>query len=335
MPILQRNKMRAMVLEKIGSPLVLRDVPKPTASAGEVQIQVKSCGICRTDLHVIDGELSSPKLPLILGHQIIGHISAIGSEVSHFQIGQRVGAPWLAGTCHTCAYCTQGQENLCAQAVYTGYQKNGGFAEFCVANADYCFPLPEGYSDKEAAPLMCAGLIGYRSLRFAGTGKRLGFYGFGSAAHLLTQVALSQGREVYAFTRPDDLEGQQFARSIGAIWAGSSEELPPVTLDAAILFAPVGSLSPQALKAIAKGGTVICAGIHMSDIPSFPYKLLWEERVIRSVANLTRDDAREFLALAAKNRLHTQVTAFPLEQANEALNALRHGATQGSLVLSI
>lgn len=324
-----------MVLEKIGSPLVLRDVPKPPPGAGEVQIQVKACGICRTDLHVIDGELPSPKLPLILGHQIIGNLSAIGSEVSHFQIGQRVGVPWLAGTCHTCAYCTQGQENLCAEAVYTGYQRNGGFAEFCVANADYCFPLPEGYSDEEAAPLMCAGLIGYRSLRFAGTGKRLGFYGFGSAAHLLTQVALGQGREVYAFTRPDDLEGQQFARSIGAIWAGSSEELPPVTLDAAILFAPVGSLVPQALKAIAKGGTVICGGIHMSDIPSFPYKLLWEERVVRSVANLTRDDAREFLALAAKTRLHTQVTSFPLEQANEALNALRHGTAQGTLVLSI
>jgi propanol-preferring alcohol dehydrogenase len=313
----------------------LTQLPVPQPTPEQVLIQVHSCGVCRTDLHVIDGELPEPKLPLILGHQIVGTVVAVGAEVKTLQVGQRVGVPWLGHTCHQCPYCRSGRENLCDQAQFTGYQLDGGYAEYAVAAAEFCFAIPEGYPDLQAAPLLCAGLIGYRAYGMTGEAERIGFYGFGAAAHILCQLASYQGKAVYAFTRPGDTAGQQFARSLGAVWAGSSADPPPEPLEAAIIFAPVGALVPTALRAVAKGGVVVCAGIHMSDIPSFPYRLLWEERVVRSVANLTRQDGEAFLALAPRVPIRTQVQAFPLEQANQALAALRKGAFEGAAVLVI
>ncbi len=325
--------MQAMVLDTAGSKLRKADVPVPAPGPHQVLIRVAACGVCRTDLHILDGELSNPKLPLILGHEIVGRIEAFGDGVTDFAIGERVGVPWLGFTDGTCAYCRSGQENLCDRPLFTGYQIDGGYAEFAVADARYVFRLPEGYSDAEAAPLLCAGLIGYRSLKMAGDGKRLGIYGFGAAAHIVAQVARHQGREVYAFTSPGDTDAQDFARSLGAVWAGGSDQAPPQELDAAIIFAPVGALVPAALKAVRKGGIVVCGGIHMSDIPSFPYDILWGERVVRSVANLTREDAREFLALAPKVPVKTTVEAIPLAHANEALARLRAGTLTGAAVL--
>jgi propanol-preferring alcohol dehydrogenase len=286
-------------------------------------------------LHIVDGELTEPQLPLIPGHQIVGTVAALGKTVQHFQLGDRVGVPWLGQTCHQCRYCLSGRENLCDWAKFTGYQLNGGYAEYTVADAHFCFPIPNGYSDLLAAPLLCAGLIGYRSLCMTGTAERLGLYGFGAAAHIVIQVARYQGRQLYAFTRPGDARGQQFALKLGAVWAGGSDQSPPEPLDAAIIFAPIGALVPTALRATAKGGVVVCAGIHMSDIPAFPYEILWGERVVRSVANLTRQDGEEFLALAPQVPVHTQVTTFPLTAANEALDALRSGSIQGAAVLVI
>jgi propanol-preferring alcohol dehydrogenase len=300
---------------------------------GQLLLKVLACGICRTDLHVVDGELTEPKLPLIPGHQIVGSVVQTGDE-SRFKPGDRVGVPWLGWSCGQCRFCLSGQENLCDYAKYTGYQIDGGFAEYCVADGRFCFPIPPGYSDIQAAPLLCAGLIGYRSLRIAGDGKKLGFYGFGAAAHILVQVANSQGREVYAFTREGDVAGQKFALGLGAVWAGSSDQAPPVTLDAAIIFAPIGALVPHALMAVAKGGPVVCAGIHMSDIPSFPYSILWNERSIRSVANLTRQDGYEFMELASRIRLETEISLYPLEKTNEALDDLRNGRFQGAAVVA-
>ncbi|MFN3336364.1 MAG: zinc-dependent alcohol dehydrogenase family protein, partial [Thermomicrobium sp.] len=311
--------MRAMVLERPGQPLVLRELPIPEPGPGQVLLRVHACGVCRTDLHIVDGELPNPKLPLILGHQIVGEVVQKGPGAERYRIGQRVGVPWLGWTCGECRFCRSGRENLCDRARFTGYTLDGGYAEYSVADERYCFPIPDGYPDEQAAPLLCAGLIGYRALRFAAGAHRLGFYGFGAAAHILTQVAVWQGRAVYAFTRPGDVEGQAFARSLGAVWAGGSDELPPEPLEAALLFAPVGALVPQALRAVEKGGVVVCAGIHMSDIPSFPYALLWEERVVRSVANLTRQDGEEFLQLAPQVPVHTQVQLYPLSKANQAL----------------
>lgn len=325
--------MHAMVLERPGEELVAMKLPIPAVRAGELLLKVQACGICRTDLHVVDGELSELRLPLIPGHQIVGMVEVVGKGVRGFHPGDLVGVPWLGGTCGTCRYCVTGRENLCDRAVFTGYQRDGGFAEYCTANAAFCFSLPEAYSATQAAPLLCAGLVGYRSLRLAGEGKRLGIYGFGAAAHIVTQVALWEGREVYAFTRPGDDAGQRFARETGACWAGSSLLRPPVELDAAILFAPVGELVPLALRAIAKGGVVVCGGIHMSPIPSFPYELLWGERKLLSVANLTRQDGDEFLALAPQIPIVTTVEVFSLEQANEALAALRTGRIRGAGVL--
>jgi propanol-preferring alcohol dehydrogenase len=313
--------MRAMVLSGRGA-LQLREVPVPRPAAGQVLVRVRACGVCRTDLHVVDGELPHPKPEVVPGHEIVGEVD-----------GRRVGVPWLGWTCGVCAFCKSGRENLCALARFTGYHLDGGYAEYAVADERYCFALPERYGDAEAAPLLCAGLIGHRALRMAGDARRIGFYGFGAAAHLIAQVAVLEGREVYAFTRAGDAQAQQFARDLGARWAGSSLEAPPELLDAAIIFAPVGALVPAALKAVDKGGVVVCAGIHMSDIPSFPYQLLWGERVVRSVANLTRRDGEEFLALAARSPLRTRVQEFPLEQANEALAALREGRITGAAVL--
>jgi propanol-preferring alcohol dehydrogenase len=324
-----------MVLESPGQPLHLRELPIPQPGPGEVQLRVHACGVCRTDLHIVDGELPHPALPLIPGHQIVGTITALGPGVTRFRVGDRVGVPWLGRTCGTCRYCQRGQENLCDAAQFTGYTLPGGYAEYTVADARYCFPLPAGYPDLQAAPLLCAGLIGYRALRFAGDAERVGFYGFGASAHILTQLAAWQGRQVYAFTRPGDTAGQHFARQLGAVWAGGSDELPPVPLDAALIFAPVGALVPQALRAVAKGGIVVCAGIHMSDIPGFPYALLWEERVVRSVANLTRQDGEEFLSLAPRVPIQTVVQPYPLEAANEALADLRAGHVHGAAVLVI
>ena len=287
--------MRAMLLEKPGQPLRLADVPKPMPEPDQVLIRVSACGICRTDLHIVDGELSSPKLPLIMGHQIVGTIEALGNNVNGHQKGDCVGVPWLGWTDNTCHYCQSRRENLCENAKFTGYDIDGGFADYAVADARFCFPIPEGYPDLQAAPLLCAGLIGYRALRFTGEGERIGLYGFGASAHIVAQVAIHRGWKVYAFTRRGDMESQEFARQLGAVWAGPSDELPPEELDAAIIFAPVGSLVPAALRAVNKGGRVVCAGIHMSDIPSFPYDILWGERILRSVANLTRRDGREFL----------------------------------------
>src|SRR3990170_3402599 len=325
--------MQAMLLDRPGAPLkpVELEVPKP--GAGQILIKVAACGVCRTDLHIFDGELHHPKLPLVLGHEIVGHVEALGPGVEGFAIGMRVGVPWLGWTDGTCFYCRQGEENLCDHPRFTGYQIDGGYAGYTVADARYAFHLPDGYSNAEAAPLLCAGLIGYRSLKLAGDPKRLGIYGFGAAAHIVAQVARAQGREVYAFTRPGDLAAQNFAHSLGAVWASGSDEKPPEALDAAIIFAPIGALVPAALKAVGKGGVVVCGGIHMSDIPSFPYDILWEERVLRSVANLTRADAREFLALAPKVPVKTSVCPMPLQAANEALERLRKGELPGAAVL--
>lgn len=323
-----------MVLERAGAPLRLAELPDPEPGPGQVLLRVAACGVCRTDLHIADGELKSPKLPLVPGHQIVGTVLAAGAGTP-YSPGDRVGVPWLGETCGRCPQCAAGRENLCESARYTGFHVDGGFAEKCVADARYAFPVPPGYPDLQAAPLLCAGLIGYRALRLAGDAKTLGFYGFGSAAHILTQVARHQGRRVFAFTRPNDSAGRDFARKLGADWAGAAEDPPPERLDAAIIFAPAGSLVPAALKAVVPGGVVVCAGIHMSDIPSFPYSILWEERSLRSVANLTRRDGTEFLDLAPRIPVKTEVTAYPLEKANEALQDLREGRLKGAAVLEI
>jgi propanol-preferring alcohol dehydrogenase len=324
-----------MVLERPRAPLVARDVPDPAPGPGQVLLRVRACAVCRTDLHIIDGDLRDPKLPLVLGHEIVGTVAARGANATRFQVGARVGVPWLGWTCGECRYCRSNRENLCVRARFTGYQIDGGYAECCVADERFCFALPESYDDAQAAPLLCAGLIGYRALRAAGDATALGLYGFGAAAHLIAQVAESQGRRVFAFTRPGDTVSQQFARRLGAEWAGGSDQSPPVELDAAILFAPVGGLVPAALRAVAKGGTVVCAGIHMTDIPSFPYEILWGERVVRSVANLTRRDGEEFLALAPRVPVHTDVEPMPLDEANEAVHRLRAGDVRGAVVLTM
>src|SRR6266404_4960961 len=328
--------MRAMVLDKAKLPLQARDVPKPKPGRGHLLVRVNSCAVCRTDLHVVDGELSNPKLPLILGHQIVGRVEEIGEEAhSKFQIGDRVGIPWLGWTDGECAYCRSNRENLCDRARFTGYTIDGGYAEFTVADARFCFHLPELYNDVEAAPLLCAGLLGYRSLRKTGDAHRLGLYGFGNAAHLIAQVAIYQGREVFAFTRPGDKAGQESARKLGANWAGGSDERPLEQLNAAIIFASVGELVPVALRTLAKGGVVVCGGIHMSDIPSFPYADLWGERAITSVANLTRRDAEEFLEIAPRVPVQTKTETFPLEEANAALDRFRAGQLEATAVLVI
>jgi alcohol dehydrogenase, propanol-preferring len=326
--------MKAMVLHRPGERLRLADLPTPEPGSGQILLRVKACAVCRTDLHVVDGELPEPKLPIVPGHEIVGEVMRAGPGVDWFRAGERVGIPWLGYTCGRCRYCASGQENLCDQARFTGYQIDGGYAEYAVADARYCFPIHGDYADHEAAPLLCAGLIGYRSLRMAGEGARLGIYGFGAAAHIVAQVARHQGRQVYAFTRAGDQEAQAFARELGAIWTGSSEEQPPEELDAAIIFAPVGALIPAALQAVRKAGVVVAGGIHMSDIPSFPYRILWGERVVRSVANLTRRDAEEFLALAPKVPVRTETELFPLAEANEALDRLRAGRLRGAAVLA-
>jgi alcohol dehydrogenase, propanol-preferring len=327
--------MNAMVLESQRRALHFRELPTPKPQPNQVLVKVNACAICRTDLHVVDGELADPKLPVVLGHQIVGRISALGEKVTVFRVGDRVGIPWLGYTCGQCGYCQSGRENLCNEARFTGYHLDGGYAEYAVADSRFCFRIPEGYPDLQAAPLLCAGLIGYRALTMAGGARRLGFYGFGAAAHILIQVAHHQGREVYAFTRRGDIRGQTFARQLGAIWAGDSTQRIPQELEAALIFAPAGELVPLALQAVAKGGTVICAGIHMSDIPSFPYSMLWGERTVRSVANLTRQDGEQFLALAPQIPIQTEVQSFPLSAANEALEALRSGKIQGAGVLVI
>jgi propanol-preferring alcohol dehydrogenase len=324
-----------MLLEAPGRPLRLAELPEPRPGGRQVLLRVRACGVCRTDLHVVDGELPDPKLPLVPGHQIVGVVERVGEGAGRFPVGARVGVPWLGRSCGRCDYCRSGRENLCDGALYTGYGLDGGFAERCVADERFCFPIPEGYSDLQVAPLLCAGLIGYRALKAAGDARRLGFYGFGAAAHILVQVARFQGREVYAFTRPGDEAGKAFALSLGAAWAGCSGESPPAPLDAAIIFAPAGELVPEALRAVAKGGVVVCAGIHMSDIPSFPYSILWGERSVRSVANLTRADGEELLALAPKVPIRTEVHPYPLERANEALADLRAGRFTGAAVIVV
>jgi propanol-preferring alcohol dehydrogenase len=323
----------AMVLTAVGQPLQLRRLIWRKPGPGEILLKIRACGVCRTDLHVVDGELPHPRLPLVPGHEVIGTVAAIGSGVDQFTIGDRVGVPWLGHTCGTCEYCCTARENLCESAGFTGYQRDGGYADHMLADARFCFPIPSGYSDEAAAPLMCAGLIGYRALCKAGDAHRLGLYGFGVAAHILAQVARFQGRRVFAFTRPGDQAAMAFARELGAVWAGASNEQCPEALDAAIIFAPVGSLVPAALRAVRPGGRVVCAGIHMSDIPSFSYKLLWHEREIVSVANLTRRDGAEFLALAPKIPVKTKTMRYALLEANKALNDLRLGAIQGAAVL--
>jgi len=325
--------MLAMVLEKNSNRLIPKEVPQPLPGPDEILIKIGACGVCRTDLHIVDGELDSAVYPVVPGHEIVGTVVAKGERVHSFEMGDRVGVPWLGYTCGKCVYCLKGRENLCSNPKFTGYTVNGGYAEYTVANQNYCFRIPEEYSDPEAAPLLCAGLIGYRSLTMTGYAEKVGIYGFGAAAHIITQVAVFQGRKVFAFTRPGDEKGQDFAKRLGAVWAGGSDMLPPERLDAAIIFAPVGALVPLALKALDKGGIVVCAGIHMSDIPSFSYDLLWEERSIKSVANLTRDDGEAFMAIAPRVPVRTQVTVFPLTQANEALDALRAGKIKGAAVL--
>jgi propanol-preferring alcohol dehydrogenase len=325
--------MRAMLLEKAGEPLRLAQLAVPTPGPGQVLLRVRACAVCRTDLHVVDGELTRPKLPLVPGHEIVGTVARLGEGADRFNVGDRVGVPWLGWTCSACSYCRHGQENLCDRAKFTGYTLDGGYADYMVADQRFCFPIPQSYSDAEAAPLLCAGLIGYRSLVKAGSGKRLGIYGFGAAAHIVAQVARYQQREVYAFTRPGDEEAKKFALNLGMLWVGGSDEPPPANLDAAIIFAPVGALVPRALKAVAKGGTVVCGGIYMSDIPSFPYSILWEERSICSVANLTRRDAEEFLAVAPQVPVRTEIETFSLAEANEALTRLRAGSIRGAAVL--
>ena len=327
--------MRAMILEVPGEPLRVAEVAVPEPGAGQVLLRVHCCAVCRTDLHVVDGELPDPRLPLIPGHQIVGTVGKTGEHADSFAVGERVGVPWLGWTDGECSYCLSGRENLCENARFTGYQIDGGYAEYALADARFCFPIPEDFSDLQAAPMLCAGLIGHRSLRFAGDAERLGLYGFGASAHIVAQVAAHEGRRVFAFTSPKDEEAQEFAREVGVEWAGSSEEAPPEELDAAIIFAPVGALVPAALRAVARGGIVVCAGIHMSDIPSFPYEILWGERSIRSVANLTRQDGLEFLALAPEVPVRTEVVPFPLDDANEALEALREGRMRGAAVLVV
>jgi propanol-preferring alcohol dehydrogenase len=325
--------MRAAVLDAPGRPLRGADVPIPEPGTGQVRLRVRACGVCRTDLHVADGELPDPKLPLVLGHEIVGIVDAAGPATSRFAIGDRVGVPWLGWTCGACRYCTTGRENLCESARFTGYQIDGGYAEFTVADERYCFSLPPLWSDAEAAPLLCAGLIGYRALAAAGPAEQLGLYGFGAAAHIVAQVARHEGRRVFAFTRPGDTAAQRFATELGAVWAGASDAPAPEPLDAAIIFAPVGALVPAALRAVSKGGTVVCAGIHMSDIPAFPYGILWGERVVRSVANLTRRDGEEFLALAPRAGVRTTVEPMDLAEAQSALDHLRQGDVRGAAVL--
>ncbi len=327
--------MRAVVFAGVGQPLVECDVPRPEPGPQSVRLDVHACGVCRTDLHIVDGELASPKLPLVLGHQIVGTVNALGKGVTRFAPGQRVGVPWLAWTCGRCRFCLAGRENLCDEARFTGYDVDGGFAEEAVADERYCFPIPNGYPDVQAAPLLCAGLIGYRAYSLTGTAERLGLYGFGAAAHIVCQVALAEGRRVFAFTRPGDVDGQAFARELGAEWAGGSDERAPEELDAAIVFAAAGELVPAALAASAKGGSVVCAGIHMSAIPSFPYELLWGERSIRSVANLTRLDGDAFMLAAPAVPVHTEVTVFPLAEAGTALETLRSGSVRGAVVVSV
>jgi propanol-preferring alcohol dehydrogenase len=324
-----------MVLRQAGAGLSLETAPVPRPGPGELLIKVRACAVCRTDLHVVDGELPNPKRPLIPGHEVIGTVAAVGDGTPAATLGERVGVPWLGWTCGACPYCRSGHENLCDRAEFTGYTRDGGFAEYLLADHRYCFPIPASYSDVNAAPLMCAGLIGFRSLRAAGDAKRLGLYGFGSAAHIVAQVAVKEDRAVYAFTKPGDRATQAFARSLGAVWSGGSDTLPPDKLDAAIIFAPAGLLVPAALRAVDKGGTVVCAGIHMSDIPSFPYSILWQERVIRSVANLTRADGEAFLRVAPTVPVTTTVQPYPLADANAALDDLRHGRFEGAAVLTM
>ena len=325
--------MKAMCSKQAGLPLQASDAPIPEPGPGELLLKVSACGVCRTDLHVVDGDLTAPKPNVIPGHEIVGYVDRLGAGVEQFQLGDRVGVPWLGWTCGSCVYCLHDQENLCDDALFTGYQKDGGYAEYAVADARYVFAIHGSYSDAEAAPLLCAGLIGYRSLRMAQDARRLGIFGFGAAAHIVAQIARYEGRDVFAFTREGDMAAQEFARSLGAVWAGASGEAPPEELDAAILFAPVGALVPAALRAVRKGGIVVCGGIHMSDIPSFPYDILWGERVVKSVANLTRRDAIEFLELAPKVPVRTEVHEYPLSEANTALSDLRAGRLQGAAVL--
>jgi len=326
--------MRAMILEKPGVALQLQEMPDPVPGPGQVLVKISACGVCRTDLHVVDGDLSEPKLPIIPGHEIVGTVSALGADVDNFKLDERVGIPWLGRTCGCCSYCMSGAENLCDEPGFTGYQIDGGFADLTLADARFCFPVSDDYSDAELAPLLCAGLIGYRSLSMAGNNSaRIGIYGFGAAAHIVTQVARYQDRQVYAFTTPGDRVAQEFALEMGSIWAGGSDQEPPVELDAAIIFAPVGTLIPTALRAVRKGGVVVCGGIHMSDIPGFPYNILWGERILRSVANLTRQDAKDFLQLAPKVPVRTRIEKFSLEDANLALEALRSGNLSGAAVL--
>lgn len=327
--------MHAMILEAPGLSLRQVELPLPECGANDILLKVKACGVCRTDLHIVDGELSEPKLPLIPGHEIVGVVADKGERVERYSIGDRLGVPWLAHTCGYCRYCLSGRENLCDHARFTGYTVNGGYAEYALADQHYCFSLPEDYSDAEAAPLLCAGLIGYRALLAAADANRIGIYGFGAAAHIITQLARWQGREVYAFTRPGDSDGQRFARKLGASWAGESTTAPPDEMDAAILFAPAGSLIPEALSHIAKGGTVVCAGIHMSDVPAFPYSLLWGERSVRSIANLTRLDGEEFFKVAPRAGIRTEIETFCLEEANTALDRLRDGSIRGAAVLTM
>jgi propanol-preferring alcohol dehydrogenase len=326
---------KAMVLANHGEPLILSDLPEPEPTDGQVKLAVSACGLCRTDLHIADGELEHPKLPLVLGHQIVGKVVATGRGAVRFNPGDRVGVPWLGWTCGDCRQCKADRENLCERARFTGYHIDGGFAEFAVADERFCFHLPEGYPDLQAAPLLCAGLIGYRSLRLAGEGERLGLYGFGASAHIVLQVARQQGRRVYAFARAGDAQAQEFALELGAAWAGDAMLPTPEELDAAIIFAPAGELIPAALRAVGPGGTVVCAGIHMSDIPSFPYSILWGERVLRSVANLARRDGEEFLPLAPKIPVRTEVEVFPLKEANAALDRLRAGQVRGAAVIAV
>ncbi|PYI94188.1 MAG: alcohol dehydrogenase [Verrucomicrobia bacterium] len=325
--------MRAMRLHAIRQPLIEDELVVPRPASGQLLIKVAACAVCRTDLHVVDGELTEPRLPLVPGHEIVGRVEKIGDGVAGFRMGDRVGIPWLGWTCGECEYCTSGRENLCERARFTGYTIDGGYAEFTVADARFAFPIPDAFDDVSAAPLLCAGLIGYRSLRKAGDAKRLGIFGFGAAAHIVAQVARYESREVFAFTRPSDTDGQKFARDLGARWAGGSDETPPEALDAAIIFAPVGALVPAALRVVKRGGIVVCGGIHMSEIPAFPYRDLWHERTICSVANLTRRDGEEFLQLAARIPIRTETQTFRLEQANEALEALRRGKLRGAAVL--